>query len=1317
MNDSAKSTSMSLRVAVIFDHLRRPDTTGYYCLRGLADLARVSHFHPSGLEQIAHDDFDLFLFVDDGLDYVHPDALRPQAFWGIDTHMNFERVCRKAAQADFVLAAQQNGASDLTARLGRPVIWLPLGCDPIVHGRHSGPPLLDVCFVGNPVGKERRRLLRLLQSEFPSNFVGRQYFEEMARVYSSSRIVFNRSIKDDVNMRVFEGLCSGTLLVTNELDENGQADLFQDGRHLVTYQYEEELLDKIRFFLSHDELRIRIGATGRQEVLRGHTYRHRMQQILETAQPGTTTVHIGLKGIPSPESDNGSTFASRSATETPRSSRAEATASRNSKSAAADPLYFEAPRPDLLALVPMQARVVLDVGCGTGRLGLELKRTQDCTVYGVELDPNAAQRARESLDQVWEGDIEELAEKGLDLPAKSVDAIVFGDILEHLRDPAKLLRNLRELLTDDGVIVASIPNVMHHTVLASLLAGNWTYEPEGILDRTHLRFFTRREIEKLFYRAGFRVAVTQCVVPTAFDYQMEPCVVGPMRISGLSLEAKRELAVYQHLMVARPQMVSQIGPGTTSIVIVTHNQLAFTRECLLSIRDRTDEPYELIVVDNGSTDGTVEYLQSLQDVHLIVNTENRGFPAAVNQGIQAASGEQVLLINNDCLVTTGWLRRLRMALYRDEKVGLVGPCSNQVSGVQQIDVGYRDLGDLDGFAWEWGKHHNNGHEETDRLVGFCLLIKRELIEQIGLLDEQFGIGNFEDDDYCRRAREAGYKAVIAWDAFVHHFGGATFRASDVDFAALMRENRRLYEKKWGSAHASAQASKPSPALSLVATSTAGLQLAECARKLSVCMIVRDSSRTLDACLTSIKPWVDEMVVVDTGSTDDTVEIARNHGAKVYEFPWCDDFSAARNESLRHATGEWLLWMDSDDTIDAKNGRRLRELADRTHPPNVLGFVLQVHCPHGSADDGEVAGVTAVDHVKLIRNHPEIRFEGRIHEQVLPAINRLSGEVEWTDIFVVHSGSDHSEDGQAKKLERDLRLLKLEEQERPYHPFTLFNLGMTYLELEEYPLARRYLERTIEVAAVHESHVPKAFSLLIEALTRLHLPHEADARCREALFRFPNDPEILFRAGVLAQLAGRFEEAKQHYAEVLQQSHSKRFRSVDLGIFGYKAKHNLARVSMELGNYEDAEQMWREILTERPRYADAWRGLIGTLLKWEKLGEAEDAIRESAFLSNMPVLRLQFEAEIDRARGQFDAAKSKLEHAIAEAPEDTRARDGLCRLLFEYGEPEEAERALRGLAEQRPNDPAVHHNLGQIYLRLDRSADAASQFEMARRLRA
>ena len=191
-------------VAIIYDHLSRPETTGGYCLRALAEIVRVEQFHPSQLPEIRRDGYDLYLFVDDGFAYPLPRDLRPQAYWAIDTHIDFDRSCIRAAEVDYVFAAQKNGAQQLSQRLNRHVEWLPLACDPAIHGRQNIPSTINLSFVGNLIGAERMRLINLLRSEFLGVYVGRHYFEEMASVYSASRLVFNRSVVDDVNMRVLK---------------------------------------------------------------------------------------------------------------------------------------------------------------------------------------------------------------------------------------------------------------------------------------------------------------------------------------------------------------------------------------------------------------------------------------------------------------------------------------------------------------------------------------------------------------------------------------------------------------------------------------------------------------------------------------------------------------------------------------------------------------------------------------------------------------------------------------------------------------------------------------------------------------------------------------------------------------------------------------------------------------------------------------------------------------------------------------------------------------------------------------------------------
>jgi GT2 family glycosyltransferase len=760
---------------------------------------------------------------------------------------------------------------------------------------------------------------------------------------------------------------------------------------------------------------------------------------------------------------------------------------------------------------------------------------------------------------------------------------------ETLAEPEALFRRARAGLAPDGRLVARFPNLRHHAHVTALLQGQWHEGPAG----PALRFFTRREVEKLLHRSGLALEEIRPVPGPGYDDwkangRHGEVRAGALHISGLTTEEAEEFYAEAFVISARPAPL--VDYGLTSIVILTHNELEYTRLCVDSLRLCTTEPYELIFVDNGSTDGTPDYLRSLPGVRVLRNDTNLGFPRAANQGLRAATGKQVLLLNNDTIVTTGWLGRLLRAL-DDPKVGLVGPCSNRVSGEQQVEADYDDLAALDGFAWGWGKAHDGQRQETDRLVGFCLLIRRELLEAIGELDERFGIGCYEDDDYCRRALRAGWRAVIARDAFIHHFGGRTFIGRGVDFNALMNHNRQLFEEKWRdstpAAERSTEPAAPQNRYSIDDTA-GGLRLLRATVPLSGCMIVRNNARTIEAAVSSLRRWVDDLVVVDTGSTDETPEICRRLGARVFHFPWCDSFSAARNESLRHARGRWLFWMDSDDVIDEVNGSGMRKLILQEVPEKVLGFVVSVHCP--SRDPADPDGYTEVTHVKLIRNRADLRFAGRIHEQLLPAIQAAGGEVEYTHLFVVHAGYDTSPEGQQAKLERDLRLLHLELQEQPDHPFTLFNLGMTYTDTGRYEEAIGYLHRCLEHSAERSSHVRKAYAYLACCHLELGDWQRAWEACDRGLRIFPRDVELRFRRAGLLHARGRFEEAATAYLDVLQHQEEPHYTSVNAGIRGHLARHNLALVYQDLGNVLRAAQQWQTILAERPSYAPAHQAL-------------------------------------------------------------------------------------------------------------------------------
>lgn len=240
-----------------------------------------------------------------------------------------------------------------------------------------------------------------------------------------------------------------------------------------------------------------------------------------------------------------------------------------------------------------------------------------------------------------------------------------------------------------------------------------------------------------------------------------------------------------------------------SIVILTHNALEYTRTCLQSVLLHTDPSHEVILVDNGSSDGTTETLQQIvlsrPGTRLILNEENRGFAAGNNQGLAAARGKHIILLNSDTVVTAGWLDRLVEAAEDNPRAGLLGPVTNNISGMQKLtSVGYDEtsLSGLSEFAVDCARGFPGGVERTLRLTGFCLLIKRELLARIGGLDERFGLGNYEDNDYCLRAHLAGYESLIARSCFVHHFGGASFRAAGIDYDRQIRRQWEIFRAKW-----------------------------------------------------------------------------------------------------------------------------------------------------------------------------------------------------------------------------------------------------------------------------------------------------------------------------------------------------------------------------------------------------------------------------------------------------------------------------------------------------------------------------------------
>jgi len=238
-----------------------------------------------------------------------------------------------------------------------------------------------------------------------------------------------------------------------------------------------------------------------------------------------------------------------------------------------------------------------------------------------------------------------------------------------------------------------------------------------------------------------------------------------------------------------------------SIVVLNYRNEALTRRCTESVLSRSHYPdLQVVVVDNGSDDGSPAYLRGLTEaderVVVILEPENLGFAAGNNRGIQRADGEILILLNNDTQVFDGWLHRIVGHFAADPGLGLLGPVTDNIGNEARIRI--PNSADLAAVARDRAAAHHGQRLLTETLAFFCVAIPRAVINEVGLLDEGFGLGFFEDDDYCRRVQASGRQVAIADDVFIHHELSASFdRRKNPEHRALFERSRAYYESKWG----------------------------------------------------------------------------------------------------------------------------------------------------------------------------------------------------------------------------------------------------------------------------------------------------------------------------------------------------------------------------------------------------------------------------------------------------------------------------------------------------------------------------------------
>jgi len=440
-----------------------------------------------------------------------------------------------------------------------------------------------------------------------------------------------------------------------------------------------------------------------------------------------------------------------------------------------------------------------------------------------------------------------------------------------------------------------------------------------------------------------------------------------------------------------------------SIIMPCYNGLSYTVQAVESIIKNVKD-FELIIINNGSTDGTGGYVQELENQYSNIRvckiSENKGVPVALNIGMEKASGSYIVWVNNDILVTPDALDHMVDKMDAVEgnsyltKIGMVGPMMNFVAGTQlQPNCNYQ-LEQVDAFAEQIHSEQDGDYAHTGWLCGSCVIIKKELVAEVGKLDERFSPGGYEDTDYCLRAQLLGWKLVIDTGTFVHHYGSKTFTLPELQSTQW---GTRLFDKfvqKW-------QDDTP--------------------KTLFATYRVKNCAEDLKRSLAATAKFVDGIVVWCDNCTDGTAQIAADCDKVVRIIESDLPFNERRDrqaaiEVTKDYNPDWIVVVDGDEEPEENFTREKMEKL--MHPPNpmILAYAFHFRNFWQSAEVFRTDGIIGnMKGPRMFRNLPNQYLSGGtsigLHCSSIPLIPMEN--VAWTSLVFKHYGFKSVEACQAK----------------------------------------------------------------------------------------------------------------------------------------------------------------------------------------------------------------------------------------------------------------------------------------------------------------
>lgn len=288
--------------------------------------------------------------------------------------------------------------------------------------------------------------------------------------------------------------------------------------------------------------------------------------------------------------------------------------------------------------------------------------------------------------------------------------------------------------------------------------------------------------------------------------------------------------------------------------------------------------------------------------------------------------------------------------------------------------------------------------------------------------------------------------------------------------------------------------------------------------LSLAMIVKNEESYLKDCLDSVKNVVDEIVLVDTGSTDNTIQIAEDYNAKIFSFEWINDFSAARNYALRQCTGSWILYLDADERLTDKSVDEIKSLVAKNENLAVKCLVKSVDSEHGRDN--------SMTFPRLFKNNPKLKFTGRVHEQIESSIKELNYKTVDSGIEIIHLGYNVSGEIKKSKANRNLKLL-LKEYESNKSSYVAFQLAQTYNIIEDWDKTKNYALAALNDQNLEVGHRANLLGLVALIELKNHKAQQAFRHISVALDLDKKQPFLNLLASKISFRLNDFAGAQEY----------------------------------------------------------------------------------------------------------------------------------------------------------------------------------------------